>query len=166
MDTETITLTRERLIKIIELAWAAGFFDGEGYIGCKADGSVRLSIDQIHKTPLERFQKAVELGSIIGPNPPSGIGKNWQYDFELNCQKAITAFRLIEPYLCEIKLEQGLDAIIKSEIIKASKPNNQPYEHGTCRMYKTKKCRCNLCKEAWRLYTVEYRRRPGSTRSS
>lgn len=146
----------------IELAWAAGFFDGEGYIGCKKDGTVRLSIDQINKAPLNRFQKAVGgLGTVTGPHPPSGLGKRWQYDYEVANGRAIQVFKLIEPYLCEIKVEQGTDAIIKSDTIRAAKPTKQPYIHGTQRMYKTKRCRCNLCKEAWRLYTIEYRRRPG-----
>jgi hypothetical protein len=52
-----------------ELSWAAGFFDGEGcfsYTDKAAYASV--SIVQVERRPLERFQDAVGgLGTIYGP---------------------------------------------------------------------------------------------------
>ena len=52
-----------------DLAWAAGFFDGEGcfsYTDRAAYASV--SISQVERGPLERFQGAVgNLGKIYGP---------------------------------------------------------------------------------------------------
>jgi hypothetical protein len=52
-----------------ELAWAAGFFDGEGcfsYTDKAAYASV--SIAQVERLPLERFQAAVAgMGTIYGP---------------------------------------------------------------------------------------------------
>jgi len=57
-----------------ELAWAAGFFDGEGNVRVKfnkQDGRVRcypgLSANQIDPQVLERFQRAVGLGKVSGP---------------------------------------------------------------------------------------------------
>jgi hypothetical protein len=70
-----------------ELAWAAGFFDGEGCIsvGRRAvypekgivNSRLRLvvTVTQAHPQPLERFRRAVgDLGSIKGPkqNGPNG----------------------------------------------------------------------------------------------
>lgn len=60
-----------------ELAWAAGFFDGEGHIrygeyrntsgGIKSTG-MRTHIPQIDPRPLQRFQAAVlGIGIIDGP---------------------------------------------------------------------------------------------------
>jgi hypothetical protein len=56
-----------------ELAWAAGFFDGEGTVGgyCK-DGEVRinfvLKVYQTERSTLERFKAAVwGLGTVYGP---------------------------------------------------------------------------------------------------
>jgi hypothetical protein len=48
----------------IELAWAAGFYDGEGCIYCHHYGNKekfvpRFSVSQNRKEPLFRFQKAV-----------------------------------------------------------------------------------------------------------
>jgi len=62
-----------------ELAWAAGFFDGEGYVGHmnhldKRDGrlysSPKLSVGQVRREPLNRFALAVGVGSVRGPYGP------------------------------------------------------------------------------------------------
>jgi hypothetical protein len=54
-----------------ELAWAAGFFDGEGstlVVRPKLKEYLVLSVGQIDPKPLERFQKAVlNIGQIYGP---------------------------------------------------------------------------------------------------
>src|SRR3990167_4045118 len=51
-----------------EVAWAAGFFDGEGCTYCSRDGRARsLSIAQNEAGPLHRFQRAVGAGSVTGP---------------------------------------------------------------------------------------------------
>lgn len=55
--------------RIIELAWAAGFFDGEGsasVLKAQRDKYAypRLSLSQKNIIPLERFHKAVGYGKI------------------------------------------------------------------------------------------------------
>lgn len=52
-----------------EVAWAAGFFDGEGYVGVgPTNHELRVGILQVHRAELERFRRAVlYLGSITGP---------------------------------------------------------------------------------------------------
>lgn len=51
-----------------ELAWAAGFFDGEGCFSYSKSGQyVCVSIGQTVREPLERFKLAVGLGVIYGP---------------------------------------------------------------------------------------------------
>src|SRR5258708_1520938 len=51
-----------------QLAWAAGFYDGEGCVGCYRTGgrakpsSLNMSVTQKGSEPLERFQRAVGLG--------------------------------------------------------------------------------------------------------
>lgn len=55
-----------------ELAWAAGFFDGEGNIHAAKLPSGRkfltLQVSQVNRQPLDRFQKAVgSLGNVVGP---------------------------------------------------------------------------------------------------
>lgn len=67
-----------------ELAWAAGFFDGEGTTTASGSNpfSVNLQVPQCHEEALRRFKKAVGgLGKIYGPFAPSGLGKKpeWRY---------------------------------------------------------------------------------------
>ena len=54
-----------------ELAWAAGFFEGEGCISAvpRAHGGHRFQIQicQVDTEPLERFRLAVGVGSLFGP---------------------------------------------------------------------------------------------------
>ena len=60
-----------------ELAWDAGFFDGEGTTSRHADsGQVRVTITQQERTTLDRFCCAVGVGKVYGPySPPSHHGK-------------------------------------------------------------------------------------------
>lgn len=69
-------VSRMRPRRSMELAWAAGLFDGEGSIflsGPPRWPSVTLEISQAGvETPetLERFRAAVSVGSVNGPYPP------------------------------------------------------------------------------------------------
>ena len=55
-----------------ELAWAAGFFEGEGHVGFKSNEprkgviypSVRASVGQVAREPIDRFQRAVGGGTV------------------------------------------------------------------------------------------------------
>jgi hypothetical protein len=58
-----------------DLAWAAGFFEGEG---CFDSGPSRnpewrrpiISISQVNREPLDRFQQVMGFGKVYGPYPP------------------------------------------------------------------------------------------------
>jgi hypothetical protein len=66
----TFTIDRE------ELAWAAGFFDGEGspYFA-KNVRTAGITIGQTDREVLDRFVKSVQLGKVTGPYGPYGSGK-------------------------------------------------------------------------------------------
>lgn len=51
----------------IDLAWAAGLFEGEGTFGNGNKKSLATSITSTDKDVLEHFQKIVGLGNINGP---------------------------------------------------------------------------------------------------
>lgn len=54
------------------IAWAAGFYEGEGSCGCynvKGYESLRLVISQAEPEPLIRFKDALGFGKIYGPYP-------------------------------------------------------------------------------------------------
>ncbi len=55
----------------LELAWAAGFFDGEGHIGARkgetAAWRIIVQLNQTDRAVLDRFRAAVGVGLIWGP---------------------------------------------------------------------------------------------------
>jgi len=101
-----------------ELAWAAGFFDGEGCTNCstRTNGKstkryrlLRMIVSQSEPTTLERFQAAVGFGRIEGPHhcpshPPNAKPK-WQYKVDgLDKVQALALF--LWPWLSEPKRQQ------------------------------------------------------------
>lgn len=72
-----------------ELAWAAGFFDGEGCFTLvrtprplRGGQNIhpRLSIGQIDRRALDRFREAVSrIGIIVGPESRPGRHDIWRY---------------------------------------------------------------------------------------
>lgn len=100
----------------IELAWAAGFFDGEGTTCCiqrkgRKDGyRISMSIPQVHIGPLERFHKVVAGGRICLRNARSERAQAcyvWQAQSYDECKKVRD---LLEPYWTDIKKEQASKA--------------------------------------------------------
>lgn len=45
------------MITAIDVAWAAGFIEGEGNFGVKGNGGVSLTAPQVQREPLERLQR-------------------------------------------------------------------------------------------------------------
>jgi hypothetical protein len=106
-----------------ELAWAAGFFDGEGcttIIKRKKEAHhnerwyICVSVGQSEPTTLQRFCDAVGVGSVQGPwertpstkkdGSPSPRKPNWE--FRVVTSKAQEAMDKLWPYLSNIKREQ------------------------------------------------------------
>lgn len=107
--TTGIRVERERL------AWAGGFFDGEGHIGAAGDkGYPALNIKQAGsytQVPevLPRFRDAVcGLGYIYGPMfDPENIAHLPQWSFESHGLEAVQAiFAMLWPWLGPIKRAQ------------------------------------------------------------
>jgi hypothetical protein len=72
-----------------ELAWAAGFFDGEGcFCYSEAGRYICISIAQTDREVLDRFRRAVGgLGNILGPYKNRGPGtysRKPQFVYRLN----------------------------------------------------------------------------------
>ena len=92
-----------------ELAWAAGFFDGEGCShvarSTKPNVSpyVRLAVAQKERGPLFRFQDAVGTGTINGPY--GGGVSYWSAGGRL---QARAVMEKLWPYLSEPKRDQYL----------------------------------------------------------
>ena len=113
-----------------ELAWAAGFFDGEGCTYTKVGNpktkasSIGIKVSQIHLAPLERFQRAVlGIGKLYGPyNSPSRAVTNASpiFKFEITglegCQAVMA---MLWPFLCQVKKDQYL---YRKSLVKCGYP--------------------------------------------
>ena len=95
----------------LEIAWAAGFWDGEGsaYIERvkRADGTkspvLRLWLGQIDPRPLERFARAVGTDRpVLGPYNHTHMC-NLRFSAKAEVERVI---ELLWPYLGEAKREQ------------------------------------------------------------
>jgi hypothetical protein len=95
-----------------ELAWAAGFFDGEGSTGTH-NRALRLYLAQSETTTLERFQRAVGgLGYIRARRPPPQA--HWQQEYDWCCSRYAECRAVLDalwPFLSWPKRAQALRAI-------------------------------------------------------
>lgn len=99
----------------LELAWAAGFFDGEGcttyHCGKNQAKAPRVRLGQSGDTGykvLERFKNAVGFGKVYGPYP---VAKNqrkirWAYSIS-KTQENIEVLKKLWPYLSDDKKAQA-----------------------------------------------------------
>lgn len=133
-----------------ELAWAAGFFDGEGCVGCYAAGSqfyknkekkyVKVAVANTDKSLLDRFQRIVGFGKVDGPY----IRKNskWlpRYTYRANgINEGTKLFEMLKPYLGDAKRKDFEEAIASTtakisasvaELVDAAGSNPVAERHG------------------------------------
>lgn len=100
------------IIQTHELAWAAGFFDGEGNICLHfphkdQSASAILAIKQIDRRPLDRFNIAtLEIGKVYGPYTYN-YNKNPYFRYTVcGVYKCQIISSLLYPWLSEPKREQ------------------------------------------------------------
>ncbi len=91
--------------KEIDIAWAAGFFEGEGSVYCWSYRSnnkeykyLRAKAGQNEREPLDKLVQILG-GKVYGPYP-----KN--YIWTISGKNAEKAMSLIEPYLFSRRLSQ------------------------------------------------------------
>lgn len=101
-----------------ELAWAAGFFDGEGHVGLTSDKRHRfylfISIAQTDTYVLERFRSAVgEIGRICKRRTMKSVKHNQRWDYVVtifeSCQAIIA---MMWPWLSPVKRKQASNALL------------------------------------------------------
>lgn len=95
-----------------ETAWAGGFFEGEGYIGLnKRYNGLRMSLSSTDLDSLERFQEAVDQGSITGPYEKKGSTKPiWCWSASKR-DAVIDVAAKLWPWLCSRRQEKVLEVI-------------------------------------------------------
>lgn len=103
------------------MAWAAGFFDGEGSIGIerrsgRSGGRLVLTVVQKHRAPLDRLQDIFETGVVDWQrgSGPRGTPR-WRYRTWQN--KALAALIGMRPYLL-VKAEEA-DIAIEYQLAQA-----------------------------------------------
>jgi hypothetical protein len=102
-----------------ELAWAAGFYDGEGSMGFyDSNGKGRwkrivLSVTQVDRSPLDRFKLAVGgLGVVDGPFKRKNPNANLLHRYNAySLQDIHVIISAMWPYLCKPKQLQADKAI-------------------------------------------------------
>lgn len=153
----------------IELAWAAGFFDGEGSTGCYS-GVLSASITQHHPEVLERFAKAVEEGHVNGPYSRKGK-QVWTY--KATGSGAERLHQKLASFLGSIKREQANVAIatyhgrpvadrsasMRERWVRTKSGGwePKPITHGTRTGY-VRGCRCTQCREANNSYVKSHQK--------
>lgn len=96
----------------MELAWAAGFFDGEGNAtvdrGKKPYKYLRLQIAHVRPEPLVRFIAAVGVGRLLGPydRGPQVPNQKPIHRWAVVGRTAESVVPLLWPYLSIPKREQ------------------------------------------------------------
>lgn len=97
-----------------EIAWCAGFFDGEGHTGCEPNGYIRISVSQVNRQPLERLQAAWGCG-IIRFQRSNRVNQNDFFTVTVSgyerCQHVLA---LMWMFLSEPKRQQGTQALLKA----------------------------------------------------
>ena len=143
----------------LDLAWAAGFFDGEGttcatrHVG-RTQRYLKVSVTQIHRETLERFRESVGgLGAIYGPySTKSGVFDQFLWRVS-GYEESQAAIAMMWPWLTPVKRQQAMEAFI------AFRQNWSPRavaQHGTVSRYGGKwQCRCDPCVQAYRDYHRE-----------
>lgn len=103
-------------ISKLELAWAAGFFDGEGTTVCARhkDGcrALHITVGQVELENLTRFQASLSgLGHITGPRrlPNRQPFYVWRA-YGSNAQQSVN---ILTPYLGRVKREQATKALLE-----------------------------------------------------
>jgi len=108
-----------------ELAWAAGFFDGEGNIRAKLNKQsprsyyyLAISINQVDPQVLERFRRAVGVGKVAGPYDRSryagAFSRKPQWTYEAySFEKIQAVLAMLWKWLSPVKQEQARTAIME-----------------------------------------------------
>lgn len=93
-----------------ELAWAAGFFDGEGCT-TQCRWSPTIYVSQNDREVLDRFQAAVGLGKVRGPyrrSKSSYKPESPRYIFHTSGATTAEVLKLLWPFLSRVKKEQAI----------------------------------------------------------
>lgn len=108
---------------LAELAWAAGFYEGEGTIVTTSTNkgksrSIRIAINQADIQPLEQFRNFVGLGFVSGPYKKRPNRKLiWYYQVQ-RFEHVQALLAMLWPNLSERRKAQARAALEKYHSLK------------------------------------------------
>lgn len=115
----------------IEVAWAAGLFDGEGWVGMARSGRagykyLRLAIGQAAPPDvLHRFKAAVGVGDVQGPyKSKPGCKLHYQYRVR-GFEKVQAVVAMLWPFLSRPKKDQAKDALLAERNLRGQKAEKE-----------------------------------------
>lgn len=101
-----------------ELAWAAGFIDGEGWIGApkgtksRCLGVLQLNVSQVDPFVLYRLNTALGSGKVSGPYKKGGRNNQPNYQFNIcNFEHTQQAIASLWNWLSPVKKAQAKQAL-------------------------------------------------------
>lgn len=153
----------------LELAWAAGLFDGEGHTGFSRPaqgwrGRIQIDVSQCDPEVLHRFAAAVGMGTVTGPYSNGRFRPAWKY--RAQGEAAVRIMRLLWPYLSTAKREQATAAAALFDAQPAPK-TGKGTRRATCMrghewvdpiVERSGKRKCRLCENAKQRRQYERRR--------
>jgi hypothetical protein len=102
-----------------DVAWAAGFFEGEGTVGCRLQMQnnkpyYRLvaNVTQTFREPLDKFQEIFGTGKVRGPYGPYSGNRQPHFQYNISGKNAVEVLEKMLPYLFH-KGEQTREALAK-----------------------------------------------------
>lgn len=98
-----------------DIAWAAGFFDGEGSIIIRGT-STKISIGQKAREPLEHFIAIFKVSKIVLYQTKYKSQDYTFYSIQMHGETALAILRLMLPYLI-VKRNKALEALGKRKNI-------------------------------------------------
>lgn len=84
-----------------DLAWAAGFFEGEGHVKAAKRGKNKwfaVEVAQVYREPLDKLVN-IFGGKVYGPYGPYSSNKQAYYQYIIYGQPGRDAVALMRPYL-------------------------------------------------------------------
>ena len=90
-----------------DISWAAGFFEGEGNIRLAIQrhlngndyGTLRLTMAQVFREPLDVFRNVFGEGSVTGPYGPYSNTRQPHYQYAVSGQVAKLIATTMRPFL-------------------------------------------------------------------
>ena len=150
-------------MKSDDLAWLAGFLEGEGAFNCETSGRgyrrIRIAVTSTDRDVVEHLTRIVSGSRFNGPYAPSNgsLGKKPTYRWVLAIRPlALDLAKQLRPLMCERRQEQ-IDVLLAHAVAHpALRTVGAPALHGT-RIRYARGCNCEACHEAVNAYQRDRR---------